>query len=265
MRYLLALLPLIFMLNACISGTDSSAPVITGSQQAKERDFYRVQPGDTLYSIAWNFGVDYRQLVDVNHINPPYKIHRGQLLKLVPHDAAPTVNESVNTYAASRPISHQFNQQSIAVAQPAVPRIAETSSKPVKSLTQPAELQYTAVSGWNWPTRGPVIGQFSAVNKGIDIAGKEGQPVMTTAPGVVVYAGNGLRGYGKLIIIKHNAAYLTAYAHNKDIVVKEGQRVRAKQTIAHMGSTGTNRVKLHFEIRHNGKPIDPMRFLSIKR
>ncbi|MFI4924159.1 MAG: peptidoglycan DD-metalloendopeptidase family protein, partial [Vicinamibacteria bacterium] len=116
---------------------------------------------------------------------------------------------------------------------------------------------------WVWPAKGKLVAQFSenASLKGIDIAGATGDAVVASAPGRVVYAGSGLRGYGKLVIIKHNATYLTAYAHNKDIMVKEGQSVTRGQKIAEMGSSDTDRVKLHFEIRRLGKPMDPLRFL----
>jgi lipoprotein NlpD len=116
---------------------------------------------------------------------------------------------------------------------------------------------------WAWPAKGKVVAQFSEATslKGIDIAGSAGQPVTASAGGKVVYAGSGLRGYGKLIIIKHNDAYLSAYAHNRDILVKEGQQVSKGQKIAEMGNTDTDQVKLHFEIRRQGKPVDPLRYL----
>jgi len=121
-----------------------------------------------------------------------------------------------------------------------------------------------SASGWSWPANGAVIGLFSSnnsLNKGIDIAGELGQPVFAASDGAVVYAGSGLRGYGELVIIKHNDTYVSAYGHNRRLLVREGQQVKAGQTIAEMGSTGTDRVKLHFEIRRQGKPVDPQQYL----
>jgi lipoprotein NlpD len=120
------------------------------------------------------------------------------------------------------------------------------------------------VSGWNWPVQGPLISRFQSngsLNKGIDIAGQQGQPVKAAAEGAVVYAGRGLLGYGEMIIIKHDETYLSAYAHNSRLLVKEGERVKLGQNIAEMGSTGTDRVKLHFEIRRKGQPVDPLTYL----
>jgi lipoprotein NlpD len=121
-----------------------------------------------------------------------------------------------------------------------------------------------APTGWGWPSNGILIGKFSSngsLNKGIDIAGDLGQPVLAASDGTVVYAGSGLRGYGELVIIKHSDTYVSAYGHNRRLLVREGQQVKVGQTIAEMGSTGTDRVKLHFEIRRQGKPVDPLQFL----
>jgi lipoprotein NlpD len=144
-----------------------------------------------------------------------------------------------------------LTRPTVAAPKPAAP------NTPIKPVTRSA-------SGWAWPAGGTVIGRFSSngsLNKGIDIAGELAQPVLAASDGAVVYAGSGLRGYGELVIIKHSDTYVSAYGHNRRLLVQEGQQVKAGQTIAEMGSTGTDRVKLHFEIRRQGKPVDPLQYL----
>ena len=146
---------------------------------------------------------------------------------------------------------------------------AQTSTRPsapvvVAPATTPVEAVQRSATGWAWPASGAIIGRFSSngsLNKGIDIAGELGQPVLAASGGSVVYAGSGLRGYGELVIIKHSDTYVSAYGHNRRLLVREGQQVKVGQQIAEMGSTGTDRVKLHFEIRRQGKPVDPMQYL----
>lgn len=195
-----------------------------------------VRRGDTLYSIAWAAGLDYRRLARWNGISPPYLIRPGQNLRLT----APPAGERPRATAAAKP-------------------------RPPRRAARPTAAQPTAsatVKKWVWPTTGKVITRFSATrNKGIDIQGRDGQPVRSAAPGRVVYAGSGLRGYGKLIIVKHNEIFLSAYAHNRKLLVAEGSQVSRGQAIAEMGSSGTNQVKLHFEIRRRGVPVDPLRYL----
>jgi lipoprotein NlpD len=145
------------------------------------------------------------------------------------------------------------------------PAVAASGAKPeVKNDEKPVEAAVTGPDeiNWIWPASGKTIGTFSeGGNKGVDIAGKAGDPVIASADGKVVYSGEGLRGYGKLVIIKHNATYLSAYAHNQTVLVKEGQSVSKGQKIAEMGSSGTDKVKLHFEVRRQGKPVDPLKYL----
>lgn len=209
-----------------------------------------VEPGETLYSIAWRYGRNYKELAAANDIPPPYDIKPGEVIYLNRHahvtrsHPAPAPEKS-----HARHSHHQVVQRS------------KTSDKN-NSLQTPSRPD--ADIHWHWPHVGPIIAKFSLsgkVNKGIDIAGRLGEPVKAAAAGQVVYAGNGLRGYGELIIINHNEHFLSAYAHNSRILVKEGEDVRAGQEIAKMGATGSNRVELHFEIRKNGHPVNPLSFL----
>lgn len=199
---------------------------------------YRVQRGDTLYSISFSYGLDYRQVAAWNDIDPPYRIYPGQRLRL---------------RAAAAP-SRQARKRSAPTASP---------SRHAHAAKQDPTPRRRSLH-WQWPTRGQVIHRFSATDngkKGIDIAGKTGQPVRAAADGEVVYSGEGLLRYGKLIIIKHDQTFFSAYAHNRVLLVAEGQRVKSGQTIAELGSTGTTRPMLHFEVRRNGQPVDPLAYL----
>lgn len=216
-----------------------------------------VQPGETLYSIAWRYGRDYRELGDANGIEPPYELRAGQVLRLDLRGEIPD-----GPSQAPQP-SHQTTHRTITRAAKPVPRPtverAAVSSAPLGDQTQ-------VVSGieWRWPHVGTVLAGFSTsgkVNKGLDIAGNSGDPVRAAASGSVVYAGNGLLGYGNLIIVNHNEHFLSAYAHNRKILVQEGDEVKAGQTIAELGHSGADRNKLHFEIRRNGNPVDPIPYL----
>jgi lipoprotein NlpD len=195
-------------------------------------EFYRVQPGDTLFRIAFDHGFEYRQLAQWNGLDDPARIRVGDLLRLKPPLERPAA-------AAAKPAS-----------QAAPP-------------PDPPELPDTPPGEWVWPAKGQVIKRFEggAGGNGLDIAGPRGSPVQAAAPGRVVYVGAGLRGYGKLIIIKHNQTLLTAYGHNERVLVIEGQNVKMGQAIAEMGDSDADRVKLHFEIREYGKPVDPMNYL----
>jgi lipoprotein NlpD len=223
---------------------------------------YTVQRGDTLYSIAFRYGLDYRKVAAANRIPAPYTIYPGQRLALreaaLPAPAPVPPPKSGSSSAAVRSGS---GAGTVAVKPPA-PKpqpVTKPSSSAVKKSTP-----YTgsAVSAWRWPTPGPVIrGYSSTVHKGIDIGGKRGDPINAVAAGKVVYAGTGIVGFGELLIVKHNEVYLSAYGHNDRLLVAEGDTVKAGQRIAEKGSTGTDRVKLHFEIRKEGKPVDPQRLL----
>ena len=239
-------------------------------------DFYTVRRGDTLFSIALDHGLDYRELAQWNGVSDPAAIQVGQVLRLTSPkptvttapaksaagvqgrplgDAPPVAAEGVKTQprAVRAPYSDQtYAQMSNARLEPALK--PEPVAKP--------EAGDDGIA-WTWPTTGKVVSGFNdgANLKGIAIAGKLGQPVLASAPGRVIFSGTGIRGFGKLIVIKHNNTYLSVYGHNNELLVKEGQSVTKGQKIAEMGSTDTDRVKLHFEIRRYGKPVDPVKLL----
>ena len=224
-----------------------------------------VKPGETLYSIAWRYGRDYRELGNANGIGAPWHIQAGQVIRLDLRGEIPPQRPAARPTA---PASSQTASRPPAPAPTtAAPRPgASTPPSQTRSQAAPATQSSQVVSNisWQWPHVGPVIAGFSTtgrLNKGIDIAGNAGDPVRAAAAGNVVYAGSGLLGYGNLIIINHDEHYLSAYAHNRRILVQEGQNIRAGQVIAELGSSGTDRDKLHFEIRRNGNPVDPVRYL----
>jgi lipoprotein NlpD len=239
------------------------------STRSVQSDHYVVQGGDTLYSIAWRFGLNYRELASINAIRSPYTIYRGQRLRL-----KPAANQQVAKSVALQP-RPAVTAASAAATAPAAGAVAKpapsqtqapapkTASKPATAM--PQKPRVPAYDGkWVWPTRGRVLSRFQASGtgkKGIDIGGHADQPVKAAANGKVVYAGSGLVGYGRLIIVKHNENLLSAYGHNNKLLVKEGEHVSAGHMIAKMGSSGTNRNQLYFEIRKNGKPTDPLKYL----
>ena len=218
---------------------------------------YVVQRGDTLYSIAFRFGWDWKTLAERNRIAAPYVIRTGQIIRFDGRtNQAPVVAQNSHPSAVSNSAKPQ---PATAKGYPA----AAVASKPAaKPAATPVAKNFTG--RWTWPASGALIGRFSSngsLNKGIDLAGELGEPVSAASDGSVVYAGSGLRGYGELVIIKHSDAYVSAYGHNRRLLVREGQQVKVGQVIAEMGSTGTDRVKLHFEIRRQGKPVDPLQYL----
>lgn len=218
----------------------------TSIERIPKKGIYKVRRGETLYSIAWRYGLDYRDLAALNHLSSSSHILSGQIIYL------------------RRPAYNAAHPTSI-MTKPQYPRAAtQTFNK--RSLSKPyfesAKEPNATVTYWQWPAVGRVIGSYSAINKGINIAGQRFEPVYASAAGKVVYSGNGLRGYGNLIIIKHNSTFLTAYAHNTKNLVTEGESVRIGQVIAEMGDTGARRVMLHFEIRRSGLPVDPLDYLT---
>ncbi len=243
-----------FALTACM--TDTPAPVVEGWQQPNAKSgFYRVQQGDTLYSIAWAYNLDYRALAMANQLTPPYRIYLGQTLRM-------TIMPPTITSPASEKLPVLVQKKSIPALPKRQPKFVQ--NKPYVAPWQPERLA-SRVERWNWPVKGRVVSRFSSAlagNKGVDIAGRYGQSVRASADGVVVYSGAGVRGYGNLIIVKHNNSYLSAYAFNKRILVREGSRVRAGQVIAEMGRDDAGRTMLHFEIRRDGKPVNPLQYLS---
>lgn len=293
------------LLGGCAS--KSPAPVEDRSQSLQTKSapsgpgYHTVKKGDTLYSIALEYGQDYREVAGWNYITDPNRIIVGQSLRVLPpsaqQDTAVTAAPvqtgtgveqrsldgeapvaAANTSSLKReprgnkePYSDAAyarlqNPGAAPVVVPAVPgkpaenkQAAEAKPEPDNKAASSTEAAVEGVT-WSWPAAGKVVGNFSQT-KGVDIAGKAGDPVQAAADGKVVYSGSGLRGYGQLVIIKHNGTFLSAYAHNQKILVKEGQSVKRGQKIAEMGNTDSDSVKLHFEVRRQGKPVEPMEFL----
>ncbi|MGB0623830.1 MAG: peptidoglycan DD-metalloendopeptidase family protein [Luminiphilus sp.] len=249
-----------------------------GPQLAAGPD-YVVEPGDTLYAVAFRLGMDYRKLASLNDIDPPYVIRVGQALKTAPEGVAgsPPVSPEANVAQASA--MQRASETSVTSAAGNGPARATegesitATAKPAATKSEPGPPSHTLstaktptpnapVDRWSWPADGKVSRAYSAErHKGIDLVGERGSAVMATAAGVVVYAGAGVTGYGALLIVKHNDTYLSAYGHNDALLVAEGQRVDAGQVIARMGSTSSDSVKLHFEIRRNGRPVNPTSLL----
>lgn len=231
---------------------------------------YTVRKGDTLYSIAFRFGANFRSVARWNRIGPPYTIYPGQRLVLAEKRTAPArkVTKPRKRTASPKPtpktkprVATRERPRPVKKTPPPTAK-PKTTKAPPKANRPSSSSSNARVARWAWPAKGKVIRRFKQQgNRGLDIAGAVGAPVYASAPGRVVYSGSGLIGYGKLIIIKHNERFLTAYAHNRKVLVSEGQRVSRGARIAEMGSTGTNRVKLHFEIRRDGRPVDPARYL----
>lgn len=216
-------------------------------------DFYTVKSGDSLMSISRKSGVSYSNLIRINHLQKPYGIYTGQRIYL-------------KSNSSSESLADRIPQKVVPVAGGNTQTTTNSTAVPASVATAPTKVvsgKSRAVSGvsWMWPARGTVIRNFSSTNKGIDIAGSRGQNVNAAASGQVVYSGNALRGYGNLIIINHDNEYLSAYAHNDMLLVKEGQRVKKGQVIAKMGSTDASRVMLHFEIRYRGNSVNPRKYL----
>lgn len=293
---------------------NSSSRVVAPSARSAPGGTYKVMKGDTLYSIAFRNGVDFRDLAGWNHIDSPYTIWPGQELQLAPANGRPAAAAAMHTAAVvttAKPVASaghvvsatQDTQQggqpaatvAADVASVGAPAAAASTAAPAHSATTPAAATtpVVPVAGapaatasntpppappvpaapgatrsnggvtWRWPADGTLIKRFQSGDAipGIEIGGKTGDPVRAAADGVVVYSGNGLVGYGELVIVKHNDSYLSAYGHNSKRLVKEGQRVTAGQQIAEMGSTGASRDELQFQIRKDGNPVDPMGYL----
>lgn len=242
------------------SATASALPPLPGAENAGKPGYYTVRPGDTIMRIGLDTGQDWRDLARWNNLDNPNVIEVGQVLRVVP----PVGESGVVTRPVTTSSVAPLPAASAAKSPAAGPAVAAVTPPPAAAALTPAP----APSGpddisWGWPTNGgAVLDQFDETkNKGVDIGGKAGDPVLAAAAGRVVYAGAGLRGYGNLIILKHNNTYLTAYAHNQKLLVKEDQTVRKGQQIAEMGSSDAPRVELHFEIRRMGKPVDPLKYL----
>ena len=244
---------------------------------------HTVRKGDTLYAVAWLYGLDYQSLAAWNRLEHPFVIYPGQVLAL---DGPPVTGEgataqtSVSTSALPPPAKIVVRKIADTGEAPRTP--APSSRDPDKDTDQDSRTgtgDGASVEGggsaepdafdgdapvkrWHWPTKGKVIGEFGkSGRKGMELSGTHEQPVFAASDGKVVYGGAGLVGYGRLVVLKHNKHFLSAYAHNSTILVKEGEVVKGGQRIALMGSSGADRVKLHFEIRRDGKPVNPRRYL----
>jgi lipoprotein NlpD len=237
------------VMTGCLSSREFISTEEKFSKSQKATSFHIVEKGDTLFSIAWTYGWDYHELAGTNSIVKPYTIFVGQKIDIV---NPPLVKKSAIVSSGGK----------MAKWSPKKEKPAKNTAKPRRKA--PIKPTLATQKGWEWPAKGKIIGRILAKDsqsKGIDIAGTLGESVSAAAAGTVVYAGKGLRGYGNLVIIKHDAKFLSAYAHTSRILVREKEKIKAGQIIAEIGSTGTNRVKLHFEIRRNGRPVDPLQFL----
>lgn len=270
---------------ATVSSASSAATTagLPGAENAGKPGFYSVRPGDTLIKIGLDQGQNWRDLVRWNGLDNPNVIEVGQVLRVSPPNVVNGANgangaNSANSANAAtgevvvRPVTQSgmtlpgsAPAPGAASAAQAAPSVAVSAPQPAAS-SSPAGDTTDEGLGFIWPSTGPVLAGFEEPkNKGIDLGGKAGDPVLAAADGRVVYAGSGLRGYGNLVIIKHNNTFLTAYAHNQTLLVKEDQSVKRGQKIAEMGNTDADQVKLHFEIRRQGKPVDPARYLPATR
>lgn len=262
---LIGVLALVITLGACSTPRTKQAGIIdkssgvvsspTAASEAVPAGFYRVKRGDTLLRIALDNGQSYRDLATWNNITDPNLIEVDQVLRVKP---PPGPRVAIKPIEPLKPAASK-DPKAVVDKKPVAKKVDEKedtlADTKVDAVDPPIKL--------SWPARGKVVEDFSdGKNKGIDIAGKLGEPIQAAGDGKVVYAGNSLRGYGNLVIVKHDNTYLTAYAHNRSLLVKEGDAVRKGQRIAEMGDSDANMVKLHFEVRVNGKPVNPMQFLQ---
>lgn len=227
------------------------APVVDRSSGASNEvvapGYYRIKRGDTLLRIALDHGQSHREIAEWNNISDPNVIEVGQVIRVEPTKSSKSITSRAEV-RQEKPVDKK-------------PLNTAQSEKPIQEKPKQDLATDTGIR-LSWPSKGEVVERFDeGKNKGIGIAGKSGDPIQSAADGKVVYAGNSLRGYGNLVIVKHDNTYLTAYAHNRTLLVKEGDAVKKSQKIAEMGNTDSDRVKLHFELRKNGKPVDPSAYL----
>ena len=233
----------------------STAQIVSANRVQNSPLSYQVKPGDTMFAIAWRFGWDYKKLAKANAINSPYTIYVGQVIYF---------NEINDNSAIKVPIQKGAVKKPIVIAK-------ETPKKQPSSVSKIVDnsLKLKAYTGsksvkWSWPLRGKLIQVFAnkaGASNGIDLSSSLGQPVKAASSGIIVYSGSGIQGYGKLVVVKHNDTFLSAYAYNSRILVAEGARVNAGQVIAEVGKGPQLDPRLHFEIRKNGKPVNPLRYL----
>ena len=242
-----------------VSAAPANGPAVVVDSNAGKPGYYTVKQGDTLIRIGLESGQSHRDLARWNALENPNRIEIGQVLRIAPPEEA----------AVSKPVA---SAKVISAPLPAAGAASAPASAPVKAASAPAPSSTPAATGleddisFAWPAKGEVLDGFDEAKnrKGVDIGGASGDAVLAAADGKVVYADAGLRGYGKLIIVKHNSLFLTAYAHNQTLLVKEDQTVKKGQKIAEMGSTDADRVKLQFEVRKQGKPVDPAKYLPAR-
>lgn len=252
------------VLGGCSSGWQAPLEVRGASPQPQEQEqeqkplsgkTYKVEKGDTLFAIAWRAGKDFRQLASWNRIRAPHTIYPGQTLRLTP----PPATSKKKTTKAAPPKK--------TTAKTSVKQSSKPTAKTVTGKQEP-QAQTSGRLHWAWPTQGRVASTFSTkeqTRQGIKIAGKDGQAITAAEKGKIVYSGSGLIGYGRLIIIKHNDNYLSAYGHNRQLLVKEGDQVAKGDRIAEMGRSNDGKPMLHFEIRRVGKPVDPLPLLPQRK
>ena len=245
---------LVLLLGACSSGGNYAPVIDRDSSLVSAKKSHIVSRGETLYSIAWRHNLSFKGLANANGIDSPYIIFPGQKLLLRERQKVTKSRykppPSTASVTVNRPSKNNTPNRPTAIKKPSSSEVA------VNRKRYPFR--------WQWPSKAPLTAGYKAkgkVHKGIDLKGKLGEPVYAANSGKSVYAGSGLVGYGKLLIIKHSDTYLSAYAHNSRLLVKEGQVVKVGQKVAAMGDTGTDTIKLHFEIRKNGKPVNPLKLL----
>jgi lipoprotein NlpD len=250
--------------------TDASGKPLPGIENYGKPGYYAVRPGDTIRRIGTETGQSWQNIARWNNLDNPDLIEVGQVLRVIPPVGGSATSAAASTDASgvvTKPVTQPVVAPATAAAAAGGTAATSPTAKPASPVTASPTSPAAAASGdedvgWIWPAQGSLIAGFDeAKNKGLDIGGKAGDSVLAAADGRVVYAGAGLRGYGNLIILKHNNTYLTAYAHNRTLLVKEDQSVQKGQKIAEMGNSDADRVKLHFEIRRQGKPVDPARYL----
>ena len=275
--------------------TPKPVPQAAAAAPALAAGHYTIKRGDTLYSIALEHGADYRDVAQWNNLDDPTKISVGQVIRVTPPEGQPAVQVGAarasgplvarplegaapappgkgdgGTKTSPKALRLPYSEDNLALLSKGAP--ASAASKPVAvAPAAPARPEPPRPAAaprdpegidFIWPARGSVLAGFSEPSsKGVDIGGKPGDPVVAAAPGQVLYTGTGIRGFGKLIVIRHDSGFSSVYAHNREILVKEGQNVSRGQRIAELGDTDADRPKLHFEIRKSGKPVDPMRYL----
>ncbi len=265
-----------------LSKSKHSAPSKSSSKSsfsAKKLKNYKVKAGDTLYAIAWKSDLDVKTLVKRNNLKPPYTIYEGQILNLIekkqqkPSKAKKTtaksdlssqkIDKNASTHCTGQSCNKNSNEKVVQKKTKAY-SANKADGKVAKTTIKNKQTNNKKVSVWRWPAKGKLTKTFSSSQvgmKGISLVNQRGTAIYATTSGKVVYAGSGLRGYGNLIIIKHNYDYLSAYAHNEKLLVRENEKIKVGQKIAIMGDSGTESVHLHFEIRYRGKSVDPLRYL----